>query len=62
MRLFRISILVFLLFFYCGSDVDVRPVEMPPPLTDVLTLELSFGDEKTIVNSWNYCYSVICLF
>lgn len=47
MRLFCISILVFLLFFYCGSDVDVQTVEIEP-LTDVLTLELSFGDEKTI--------------
>ncbi|KPK91595.1 hypothetical protein AMJ80_07235 [bacterium SM23_31] len=37
----------FLLFFYCSSDVDVQTLEMQP-LTDVLTLELSFGDESTI--------------
>lgn len=41
-------IIAFLLLFNCSSDVDVRTDEMPPPLTDVLTLELSFGDEKTI--------------
>jgi len=39
---------IFLSLFNCGSDVDVQTVEMPPPLTDVLTFEFSFGDEKTI--------------
>ena len=43
-----IFITVIAFVFNCGSDVDVQTVEMPPPLTDVLTLELSFGDEKTI--------------
>ena len=38
---------LFLPFFYCSSDVDVQTEEMQP-LTDVLTFELSFGDEKTI--------------
>jgi len=42
------SIPVLLLFFNCSSDVDIQTVEMQPPLTDVLTLELTFGDEKTI--------------
>ena len=48
MRLIRNSILVLLLLCNCTSDVDVQTAEMPPPLTGVLTLELSFGDEKTI--------------
>jgi len=48
MRLYRMSIPVLLLFFNCSSDVDIQTVEMQPPLTDVLTLELTFGDEKTI--------------
>jgi len=47
MRLFRISIPVLLLFFNCSQDVDVKTAEMQP-LTDVLTFELSFGDENTI--------------
>ena len=38
----------FLMFFNCSKDVDVQTEEMQP-LNDVLTLELSFGDEKTIV-------------
>jgi len=42
-----ICLSIFLFFFNCSSDVDVKTVEMQP-LTDVLTLELSFGDEKTI--------------
>ena len=48
MRLFRNSILILLLLFNCTSDVDFKTAEMQPPLTDVLMLELSFGDEKTI--------------
>ncbi|KPK95695.1 hypothetical protein AMJ80_04165 [bacterium SM23_31] len=51
MRLYLISILVILLIFYCKSDFDVQTAEMPPPLTDVLTLELSFGDENTITKN-----------
>ncbi|KPK90110.1 hypothetical protein AMJ80_08855 [bacterium SM23_31] len=47
MKISRVSILVLLLFFNCSSDIDVPTVEMPP-LTDVLTFEVSFGDEKTI--------------
>jgi len=39
--------IAFLLLFNCSSDVDVQTAEMEP-LTDVLTLELSFGDESTI--------------
>jgi len=30
-------------FLNCGSYVDVQTVEMPPPLNDVLTLELTIG-------------------
>lgn len=41
--------LIFLLFFSCGYDVEFQTAEMQPALTDVLSLELSFGDEKTIV-------------
>ena len=39
--------IAFLLFFNCSKDVDVQTEEIEP-LTDVLTLELTFGDEKTI--------------
>jgi len=42
-------IIAYLLFFNCSSDFDIQTEGMPPPLTDVLTLELSFGDENTIV-------------
>lgn len=41
-------IIAYLLLLNCSSDVDFNTTEMPPPLTDVLTLELSFGDENTI--------------
>jgi len=41
-------IIAYLLFFNCSSDFDIQTEGMPPPLADVLTLELSFGDEKTI--------------
>jgi len=50
MRLYCISIPVLLLFFDCGSDVEF-PTDVTPPLTDVLKLELKFGDEKTIVKN-----------
>jgi len=40
------SIIVLLLFFNCSSDVDVKTAEMELPLTDVLTLELTFGAEN----------------
>ncbi|KPK95689.1 hypothetical protein AMJ80_04135 [bacterium SM23_31] len=46
--IFFIYISIFLLFFNCTSDVEFQTAEIQPPLTDVLTLELSFGDEKTI--------------
>lgn len=42
-----ICLSLFLSFFNCSTDVDVKTEEVEP-LTDVLTLELSFGDEKTI--------------
>ncbi|KPK87208.1 hypothetical protein AMJ80_12265 [bacterium SM23_31] len=48
MKMFRILVIVLLLFFNCSKDVDVQTFEMEPPLTDVLTFELSFGDENTI--------------
>ena len=47
MKRFRISLLVLLLFFNCSSDVEVQIAEIVP-LTDALTFELSFGDEKTV--------------
>jgi len=47
MRIFCNFILIIVFFLSCNSDVDVLIAEVPP-LTDVLTLELSFGDEKTI--------------
>jgi len=47
MRLYSILIPVLLLFFNCSTDVEFQTWEIEP-LTDVLTLELSFGDEKTI--------------
>lgn len=47
MRSFLYFLLIFILFFNCSSDIDVQTAEMEP-LTDVLTLELSFGDENTI--------------
>lgn len=47
MSIFYLSFF-FLPFFNCSSDVDVEMAEIQEPLTDVLTLELSFGDEKTI--------------
>ena len=37
----------FISFFNCSSDVEFQTLEIEP-LTDVLTFELSFGDEKTI--------------
>ena len=40
---------ILFLFTYCTSDNVVSEIESPPPLENVLTLELSFGDEKTIV-------------
>ncbi|KPK96410.1 hypothetical protein AMJ80_00020 [bacterium SM23_31] len=43
-----ICLSLFLPFFNCSTDVDIQTVEIPPPLTDVLTFELSFGDENTI--------------
>ena len=49
MLLFRILIPILLLFYNCSTDIDVQTTGISPPLTDVLTLELSFGDEKTIV-------------
>ncbi|KPK96175.1 hypothetical protein AMJ80_01485 [bacterium SM23_31] len=39
-----------LLFFKCSQEYDVQKLEAIPTLTDVLTLELTFGDEKTIEN------------
>lgn len=45
MRLYCMSIIVLLLFFNCNSDIDVETAEMKPPLTDVLTLELTIGDK-----------------
>ena len=41
------AVILALLFFNCSSDVDIQTAGMQP-LTDVLTLELSFGDENTI--------------
>ena len=41
---------IFIPFFNCSSDVEF-PTDVTPPLTDVLTLELTFGDEKTIVKN-----------
>ena len=38
-------IIAYLLLLNCSSDVDVQTAEMPTPLTDVLTLELTFGAE-----------------
>ena len=46
--IFYFAILLFLVF-NCSSETDVQKLESEPMLTDVLTLELSFGDEKTIV-------------
>lgn len=39
-----------LLFFKCSQESDVQKLEALPTLTDVLTLELTFGNEKTIEN------------
>jgi len=44
-------IIAYLLFFNCSSDVDVQTAEMQTPLTDVLTLELSFGAEEERLKS-----------
>lgn len=44
----RCCVVLLLLVFNCSSETDVQKLESEPPLTDVLTLELSFGDEKTI--------------
>jgi len=41
--------ILLLLVLNCNSEPDVKKIELKPPLTDVLTLELSFGDENTIV-------------
>ena len=41
--------ITFLILFNCSSNVEFKTAEIPPALSDVLTLELSFGDEKTIV-------------
>ena len=48
MKYLTFPIMLFILLFNCSSDVDVQTEEVEPALTDVLTLELSFGDEKTI--------------
>ena len=48
MRLILNVVLTLLLLFNCSSEIDIQTAEMPPPLTDMLTLELSFGDEETI--------------
>ena len=47
MKYFTVSIMLCIFLFSCSSDADVQTLEIEP-LTDVLTLELSFGDEKTI--------------
>ena len=41
----------FLSLFKCSSDVFAQTVEIQEPLTNVLKLELSFGDEETIKNN-----------
>lgn len=41
---------ILLLFTYCTSDNVVSEIESSQQLENVLTLELSFGDEKTILN------------
>ena len=46
MKLYSLSILVLLLFFKCSTDVDVQTAEMQQPLTDVCTLELTFGNNE----------------
>lgn len=46
MRLCKQILILLFLLFNCSSDVDVQTGEMEPPLTDVLTLELTFGAEN----------------
>jgi len=38
-----ICLSLFLSLFNCGTDIDIQTEEMPPPLTDVLTLDLTIG-------------------
>jgi len=49
MKTLLFFILVFLLFFYCGTDVEFKTAEMQQVLTDVLTLELTFGAEERVL-------------
>jgi len=41
-----ICLSLFLLIFNCSSEIDIQTAEMQPPLTDVLTLELTIGGEN----------------
>ncbi|KPK89292.1 hypothetical protein AMJ80_10000 [bacterium SM23_31] len=43
-----ICLSIFILLLNCSPDVEFQTMEVEPPLTDVLTLELAFGDENTI--------------
>lgn len=49
MHCIYIFILVLFVFLRCSSEPEF--VESPPVLTDMVTLELSFGDEETIVKN-----------
>lgn len=42
---------IFLLFFNCSTDVYAQTDNTQEPLTDVLTLELSFGADESILKS-----------
>ena len=41
--------ITFLIFFNCSTDVEFQTAEIPPALSDVCTLELTFGDEEGLL-------------
>ena len=49
MKTFLFLSINLLILFNCGSDVEFKTAEIPPALSDVCTLELTFGDEEGLL-------------